>query len=1202
METKLNDAQYIAVHVNAKNVLVSAAAGSGKTFVLVERILNNIRDKNYNIDEMLISTFTNDSAKDMKSRIENKLREKGLDEQVLKLNNAQISTMHSFCLSVIQDYGYLLGLSNNIRTIDENEQRQLFFNIAEKILDKYVKENNEDFVDLLNGTAEKNNPYKLIDKLETLYNVKRSSSDLDEHFSKKTYENSDIYSNEFEANYNAVLKEILNEIENRLVNDYESILSLNMIKHSEYYQIHEEEIKSIYKNDLDITPFPSAKNVTGQTQVYNLIKNCYKSIRSYKDSKEKFYNVLKAVETKGKYFSVEKRLLELLDSLNFTEIPTFSKLKKDVQKYYDVDKHDEDVYNELRSTFMKSNFKETVKKLILNRLIIEPKLNKHKYLILKLLDDIDEELREYKFNNDLVDYNDYEHFTIQILKEFKDVRNIYTQKFKEILIDEYQDFNKLQEEIVKLLTTDDTEKTVFMVGDVKQSIYQFRLSDPDLFNDKYNSPDYVTIDKKDDLNKADQNVIVNLSRNYRSSKGIIDITNNIFKNVMKEEVGGINYTDEHFLKLYKENASDITIKPHVYRSELNSNEKLDIEKKFIVSKIKSLIKEGGVEFKDIAILTSTRSNHKEFSVELASHGIPTTLNTRTGFFESLEITILLSVLKAVDDPLDDAALVGMMRLPIFNFTLKDLALIKTNGSAGHYIYSLYTISFDKKNIFDDIQLKNKVNVFLDKLKKLTVLAKYSSVTELVEKIIEELELEFYIKTLSLAESRLNNIENLINLIENFEQQGLYTISDVLNQFAFYQRKEIDFGDGNTITNKNKVKIMTVHASKGLEFKHVIYADLYKKFRFDSAEGRFVVDPKNGIGLNYFFKYKNNFYNYETDENKSIKGKYKLRLLGEELRKMYVACTRAEENLEMLIFEENPKSIESSTTPQDVLLNAIETGNVEVKEITNNDLSIDNQEFFNSDEEEKHDIRQTIEFKEYKGVSDGGRGSLLSATKIKEEINKNENNFDDKNNVEFKGLPVPNIYKGTTKLVTSPGLLGTFMHELMEYTIKASKEHNYIVSDDLIEDNFKKVLNKHRWTESQVSRQKAKFKQNVNQFFEEEFIIDKLRNAKNVFFEHRFNVKLTETVGENYKGYNFNEGDLLEGVIDLLIQVNDDEYIIVDYKTDTVSSKDTDGTLISKYEVQLELYKQALIKSNNAKKVDAYLYFFNNKHSNALLKV
>src|SRR5699024_4668075 len=150
METKLNDAQYIAVHVNAKNVLVSAAAGSGKTFVLVERILNNIRDKNYNIDEMLISTFTNDSAKDMKSRIENKLREKGLDEQVLKLNNAQISTMHSFCLSVIQDYGYLLGLSNNIRTIDENEQRQLFFNIAEKILDKYVKENNEDFVDLLN--------------------------------------------------------------------------------------------------------------------------------------------------------------------------------------------------------------------------------------------------------------------------------------------------------------------------------------------------------------------------------------------------------------------------------------------------------------------------------------------------------------------------------------------------------------------------------------------------------------------------------------------------------------------------------------------------------------------------------------------------------------------------------------------------------------------------------------------------------------------------------------------------------------------------------------------------------------------------------------------------------------------------------------------------------------------------------------------
>src|SRR5699024_10695750 len=131
-------------------------------------------------------------------------------------------------------------------------------------------------------------------------------------------------------------------------------------------------------------------------------------------------------------------------------------------------------------------------KLILNRLIIEPKLKKHKYLILKLLDDIDEELREYKFNNDLVDYNDYEHFTIQILKEFKDVRNIYTQKFKEILIDEYQDFNKLQEEIVKLLTTDDPEKTVFMVGDVKQSIYQFRLSDPDLFNDKYNSPDYVT--------------------------------------------------------------------------------------------------------------------------------------------------------------------------------------------------------------------------------------------------------------------------------------------------------------------------------------------------------------------------------------------------------------------------------------------------------------------------------------------------------------------------------------------------------------------------------------------------------------------------------------------------------------------------------------------------------------------------------------
>ena len=528
-----------------------------------------------------------------------------------------------------------------------------------------------------------------------------------------------------------------------------------------------------------------------------------------------------------------------------------------------------------------------------------------------------EKFKQAKREKNIIDFNDIEHMALDILVnkentiEKTKVAKDYMQKFEEIDIDEYQDSNLVQEYILSSISRGNN---IFMVGDVKQSIYRFRQARPELFIEKYNK---YKLEERD-IKTGEK---IQLFKNFRSRKNILDITNNIFKNIMSQEIGEIDYTENEYLNygasyperkekseiyvinLNEENAEDYE---EIYNEEDNTNERIEdvvLEARFVANKIKYLIdnkiqvydrKLNGfrdIKYKDIAILLrSTKNKANIFEQEIINNGMPVFSDSTQEYLESIEIQTIMNLLKIIDNPLQEIPLVATMRSTIGGFTDNELVEIRLSDKYDNFYNTLLK---SKKDVSE--QLRNKINKFLEQIEMWRKEQEYLSLDELIWKIYNDTGYFNYVGLMRNGELRQANLKMLFERAkqcENISFKGLYNF---INYIEKIKTSSKDMDSAKIIgENDDVVRIMSIHKSKGLEFPVVILANSGKQFNLQDLNSKILLHPELGIGVKYI-DYDMQI-TYDTLSKRAIKNKMKIETLSEEMRVLYVALTRAKEKI------------------------------------------------------------------------------------------------------------------------------------------------------------------------------------------------------------------------------------------------------------------------------------------------------------------
>ena len=757
MLDNLTPNQLQAIKKRGKNILVAAAAGSGKTTVLVERIINKIINENVDIDKLLIVTFTNAAASEMRQRILEALytkisedtKNENLQRQIVLLNKANISTIHAFCLEVIRNYFYEIDISSKFRIGDSQEVEILKQESLEEVFEELYEENNKNFIDLINTYGGYRDDEQLKELILKIYNYSQSmpfpEKWIDENIEKFNL-NVDDNINFGESDWGKILIEFFHQ---------ELLACIKEL----------ERIRTKLEGNLELEKY------------YSIISNDIENI--------------KLLLNKDYWDDIYNDLLEL-------KFETWAREKKTDCELKDYCKEIRDNVKDKVKNFSKKIFIYSSKEAIEDIYSIYGTLNNLKDVIFKFAKKFEENKKE----KNIIDFNDIEHFALKILLKEEDgkyipteVAKLYQQKFVEIAIDEYQDSNLIQESILKSISNGNN---IFMVGDVKQSIYKFRGSRPDLFLEKYDN--FVLADDETECIKDTK---IQLFQNFRSRKNILNYTNIIFENIMSKKIGDLNYTKEEYLNpagKFDETTKNVGGKIELNIIDLNETEeeqeeseiqiieKNQIEAKFVANRINKLLKEDFYIFdkeegyrkvtnKDIVILLRTTQNVAiEYEKELNKLEIPVYSDTNSNYFEAEEIEIILSVLKIINNPNSDIPLVCVLRSQIGGFTDNELIEIRLNSKDT----SFYNALLEIKNSEENSGLKEKVTNFLNMLEEWQLKQEYLSLNELIWYLYETTGFYDYILTSPNGELKTANLKLLFEKARDYEKASLKGLYNFIN--------------------------------------------------------------------------------------------------------------------------------------------------------------------------------------------------------------------------------------------------------------------------------------------------------------------------------------------------------------------------------------------------------------------------------------
>ena len=871
-EQKKTAEQIEAIYTAGQNILVSASAGSGKTFVMAERILDQLA-RGVEISQLFISTFTVKAATELKERLEKKISQQiqesndvdlkqHLGRQLADLPNAAIGTMDSFTQKFLGKHGYLIDIAPNFRILqNESEQLLLKNEVFHQVFeDHYQGENKEKFYSLVKNFAGRGKDERgLRQQVYKIYDFLQSTSSpqkwLNESF-LKGFEKADF----------VIEKDKLTEQIKQALWDLESFFR--------------------YHLDNDAKEFPKATYLEAVQQVLDEIG----SLNQGSDS-QAYRAVLARVvaiskEKNGRALANSSRkadLKPLADAYNDERKVQFAKLGQLTDQITILDyqeRYHEDTW-ELAKTFQ------------------------------TFMSDFLEAYSERKRQENAFEFADISHYTIEILENFPQVRETYQERFHEVMVDEYQDTNHIQERMLELLSNGHNR---FMVGDIKQSIYRFRQADPQIFNEKFQR--YAQ--------NPQEGKLILLKENFRSSSEVLSATNDVFARLMDQEVGEINYDNMHQLVFAN---TKLTPNPDnkaeflLYdkgdsgqeEEESQTETKLTGEMRLVIKEILKLHQEKGVTFKEIALLTSSRSRNDQILLALSEYGIPVkTDGEQNNYLQSLEVQVMLDTLRVIHNPLQDYALVALMKSPMFSFDEDELARLSLQKVEDKVQENLYEklvnaqkLATSQKNLIYTA-LAEKLNQFMDILDSWRLYAKTHSLYDLIWKIYNDRFYYDYVGALPNGPARQANLYALALRADQFEKSNFKGLSRFIRMIDQVLEAQHDLASVAVAPPKDAVELMTIHKSKGLEFPYVFILNMDQDFNKQDSMSEVILSRQNGLGVKYIAKVETGAV--EAHYPKTIKlsipsltyiqneEELQLASYSEQMRLLYVAMTRAERKL------------------------------------------------------------------------------------------------------------------------------------------------------------------------------------------------------------------------------------------------------------------------------------------------------------------
>ena len=1169
------------------------------------------------IDKILVVTFTNAAASEMRERILDAIYKKieespddtNLQKQIILLNKASICTIDSFCLDVIKNNFYEIDVSANTRIADGTEILLLKQDVLDDIFEEKYIANNKDFLDLIDTYTKYNKDEDLKDLILNIYNYIQASPFPEEWLEEKVkmfdIEENVEYSNFSNTPWGKIIIQNADEI---LEN---GILKLQNLKRKIERFLELEKYTNVINEDIN-----------NYLYIKENLKDWDKSATIISEQKNKPWPIDKKITN-----DLKDEAKEIRDSVK----DEFKKVKGLINCL--SQEANDDI-----------NYMHTI-------------LEKLKNLILEFSDKFYQKKRE----KNIMDFNDMEHLALKMLVKKDESGNVvktdiakrYEEKFEEIDIDEYQDSNLVQEYI---LTSVSKGNNIFMVGDVKQSIYKFRQARPQLFIEKYNK--YKLNPEENEDRK------IQLFKNFRSRKNILDFANLVFENIMSRELGDIEYNQDEYLNL---GASYVDIPEQNLKTEIEiidtSDEDNDIwkeeqepeddvenaeganqaeervedvvlEARFVAKKIKELVdskyqvidKKLGkrdIKYKDISILLRSMTGVANvYEKEISELGIPVYSDSSGEYLQSIEIETIMSLLRIINNPMQDIPLVTVMRSPIGNFTDNELIEIRMNDR--------------NSNFYDALKKTDtpKIKRFLGLLEELREDEQYMALDEWIWNIYIKTGYMNYVSLMPNGNLRVSNLKMLFERAKQYESasfKGLFNFINFIDKIKFNSE---DLTSAKIIgENENVVRIMSIHKSKGLEFPVVILAGTGKQFNFQDLNEKILLDQDLGIGPQYINSARH--IEFKTLAKKALSIKARNEAISEEMRVLYVALTRAKEKLIVVgrqkdvnkkmsdkqkvleVYSENNKKInpyllqkyktyldwleliylkEGTTNTKDVFSVSINKKADLIKNSKQEDNEIEdiyakiknNAESHNNvkNQETKDKIKQFLDWKyPYTEVSE--IPTKTSVTKIKELANAEQIQERTKelkidiqeNSTQISISAKPKFLKDSKDNKITNAQKGTVMH-LCVQKMNEKEEYDLQKIRNLIEELKGREL---------ISCDEAD-SVDVNRLLEytKSDLWQELKEAKEINKEKAFYINVKASRLYNNISKDIDEDILVQGVIDLYYINKNDKLVLVDYKTDYVEIGKEEN-LVEKYREQLNLYKEALEQSLNKKVEEVGIY-------------
>ena len=1173
------ESQQKAIDSRDKNLLISAAAGSGKTSVLVERVIQLILSGEYDISRMLIVTFTNAAAAEMRSRIsraiELKIQEpddlnekqiQHLNRQLIFLPSASIQTIHSFCKSLMQRYFAEININPQFRIATEQELKILQQEILEDMFEEKYTEADEDFLkfsDFFSTSAINNDRiYSLILKL---YTFSQSQPFPEKWISSLP----DFYDLPPEIGltdlvwWSAIEDDIFLSIDAAIQKNISAWKLANKHKLDKHAELLESELVRL-------------NNIKTATENKNILWII--------DRLSEKFATLPRTKSSDEIKEVTTRIRDFRDD--------YKKILKNLKQKYFYQSSEEEIIKTLR------NVRKSI--TILTQLTL----------------DFMHRLQTAKKDLDLLDFNDLEHFTLKILLDENSkptsIAENLQRHFQIVMVDEYQDTNGVQELILQTVSNG---KNLFIVGDVKQSIYRFRLADPSLFIAKYES--YPKLSEQGQPYEK-----IDLSVNFRSRREVIETVNFVFEQLMNRRVTEIDY-DENSRLYYAADYPNDDVATEFFLIDGKSSD----DGGSIVSDLKGAAREGQVianrikqliadkfrvydrksqqyrqfEYRDAVILMrSVKDDGEQILEVLKKNNIPSYTTSDAGYLNDLDVRLIISTLSIIDNARQDIPLAAVICSQIGKLSHEELAKIRSDFPAKNLISSL------QKYLDQDVQnpVTDKINAFFDLLRNWKIYSQFESVTNLIWKIFADTGYYDFVGALPDGTIRQANLRLLIDYASNFESMEIHGLFKFLHYIRKIRRVQSDFPTAKPFAeSENVVRIMTIHQSKGLEFPIVFVAGLGKGFNLSDAQASdFLIHRELGIGSRGLIATRHEFAKFPTIARNAIAYVITKESKAEELRTLYVALTRAKEKLILVgtatgigSFEKKFEAWKNISKSEQNLYNIFTARNfldwlvpalmkddflnieiiagneirMEIKQEKSTDPLLENIKL-GKDLPSSPDVDMVESILSWKYPYEGSIPSKVTVTELKRRFTDDEDQvFIDRQRIFKRPKFMQENHLSNVEY-------GTIVHRILQ-RIDLTKS----LTESGIRSQVENLVNQEILTQDQVESVKLS---DVSRFFRSD-LGKRLLTAEKIHREIQFTTLIT---AQRFfpDATDSNAKTMLQGIIDLLFVDKNGKLVLVDYKTDVDNSAEHAR---ARYKLQIELYSEAVEQIFNHRVDERFLY-------------